>query len=102
MHNMGSHKKIGIRKALGASTSRIIYIFYKDFISLIALAAVISIPVVYLAAENWLSNFAFRIPLGWPVFVISPLILVIISLLTIGVQSAKAALTNPVKTLRSE
>lgn len=95
-------KEIGLRKVLGASIPRIVYLFYKDFISLIAIAAVISIPVVYLAAENWLNNFAFRIPLNWSVFIISPLILVILSLLTIGVQSTKAALLNPVKTLRVE
>lgn len=95
-------KEIGIRKVLGATTQGIVYLFSKDFILLTGIAAVIAMPIIYLAADEWLSGFAFRISLSWFIFVVPPLLLLGISLLTIGWQSFKAALANPVNSLRNE
>lgn len=95
-------KEIGIRKVLGATVQGIVYLFFSDFIKLVCIAAVIAIPVVYLVASKWLSNFAFHIQLGWFVFVLAPALLMIIAFITVSIQSARAALANPVKALRSE
>lgn len=95
-------KEIGIRRVLGSTTYAIVYLFSKDFILLVGIAACIAIPVIYVAANEWLSGFAFRINLSWFIFVVPPLLLLLISLLTIGWQSFKAALSNPVNSLRNE
>jgi putative ABC transport system permease protein len=95
-------KEIGIRKVLGASAQGIVYLFYRDFIKLVCLAAVIAIPVVYYLASKWLDNFAFHIQLGWLVFIAAPLLLMLIAFVTIGLQSFRAALDNPVNSLRND
>jgi putative ABC transport system permease protein len=95
-------KEIGIRKALGASVQNILLLISKDFIRLVFFASVIALPVIYFSANKWLSNYAFRIHPGWYIFVLPPLFLLIIALVTIGLQSIKAALVNPVKSLRTE
>lgn len=95
-------KEIGIRKVLGATSQGIVYLFSKDFIKLTLIAALIACPVVYFFAGQWLGNFAFHIPLSWYIFVIPPLVLMCVAVLTTGVQSLKASLMNPVKSLRSE
>lgn len=95
-------KEIGIRKVLGATVQGIVYLFFSDFIKLVCIAAVIAIPVVYLAANKWLNNFAFHIKIGWLVFVLAPALLMLIAFITVSIQSARAALANPVKALRSE
>jgi putative ABC transport system permease protein len=95
-------KEIGIRKVLGASVQGIVYLFFSDFVKLVVIAAVIAIPVVYIAASKWLNNFAFHIKLGWAIFIIAPLLLIVIAFITVSMQSVKAALANPVKALRSE
>jgi putative ABC transport system permease protein len=95
-------KEIGIRKVLGASAQGIVYLFYRDFIKLVCLAAVIAIPVVYFLASKWLENFAFHIQLGWLVFIAAPLLLMLIAFVTIGLQSFRAAIDNPVNSLRND
>ncbi|SIN73023.1 ABC transporter permease [Chitinophaga niabensis] len=95
-------KEIGIRKVLGSTTYAIVYLFSKDFIQLVGIAAVVAFPIIYLGANEWLSNFAFHISLSWFIFAGPPLLLLMISLLTIGWQSFKAALANPVNSLRNE
>lgn len=95
-------KEIGIRKVLGATVQGIVYLFFSDFIKLVCIAAVIAIPVVYLVACKWLNNFAFHIQLGWLVFIVAPALLMAIAFITVSIQSARAALANPVKALRSE
>lgn len=95
-------KEIGIRKVLGASVSGILILISKDFVKLICFAAVIAIPLVYWAASEWLNNYAFHISLTWFMFIIPPLALLLIALFTICLQSLKTALTNPVKSLRTE
>jgi putative ABC transport system permease protein len=95
-------KEVGMRKILGSTTQNIVMLLSKDFIILVCLAALIATPVVYFVADNWLKNFAFHIELHWLIFVIAPLLLLIISLLTIGFQSIKAALSNPLDSLRND
>jgi len=95
-------KEIGIRKVLGASVGSIMILFSKDFVRLVIIASVIAIPLVYLAADKWLSNYAFHINLTWFIFLIPVLILLSIALVTICLQTLRAALSNPVQSLRSE
>ncbi|MCC6288080.1 MAG: ABC transporter permease [Chitinophagaceae bacterium] len=95
-------KEIGIRKVLGASVSSVLLLVSKDFIKLVCLAAVIAVPITYWAANEWLNNYAFHIRLSWLMFMLPPLILLLIVLLTVCLQSLKAAAANPVKSLRTE
>lgn len=95
-------KEIGIRKVVGASAGSIVLMLSKDYVKLIALAALIGLPLIGWVMEQWLQDFAFRIRLRADVFLIPGVVVLLITLLTIGFQSVKAALANPVKSLRSE
>lgn len=95
-------KEIGIRKVLGASLGSIVALLSKDFLLLVAFAAIIAFPITWFAMHNWLSDFAYRIDISWWVFVIAAGIALLIAFVTISVQTIKAALANPVKSLRSE
>lgn len=95
-------KEIGVRKVLGASVKNIIYLFSKEFTILILVGSVIAIPVAYYMMSHWLQNFTFRIKMNWEIFLIAILISIIIAWIAVGYKSIKAALANPVKSLRSE
>ncbi len=95
-------KEIGIRKVLGASVSNIISMFSMDFLKLILFAFVIASPVAYYFMHQWLQNFAYRINISWWVFALAGLAAVLIALLTISFRAIKAAIANPVKSLRTE
>jgi putative ABC transport system permease protein len=95
-------KEIGVRKILGASIPSLLLLFSRDFIKLVGLASLIALPVIYFAAGQWLSNYAFHIGLSWWIFALPPLLLLFISLATICLQSLKAALSSPTKNLRTE
>jgi putative ABC transport system permease protein len=95
-------KEIGIRKALGASVSEIIWLLSKEFTRWVLVANIIAWPIVYLAMNRWLQNFAYRIDIGLGTFVISALLALLIALLTVGFQAIRAARANPVDTLRYE
>lgn len=95
-------KEIGIRKILGVSISGILMLVSKDFIKLVLLSSLVAVPVIYWAAAEWLNNYAFHIKLNWHMFTLPPLILLLIVLLTVCLQSLRAALANPVKSLRTE
>lgn len=95
-------KEIGIRKVLGASVSSLMILFSKDFVRLVIIAALIAIPLVYIAADKWLANYAFHINLSWIIFLTPILILLGVALLTISILTLKAALANPARSLRSE
>ncbi|MFN0212941.1 MAG: ABC transporter permease [Saprospiraceae bacterium] len=95
-------KEIGIRKVLGANTGSIVGLLAKDFMRLVLAAFVLASPVAAWAMHRWLTDFAYRIELQWWMFVTAALIAVSIAFLTVSFQSVRAALTNPVKSLRSE
>ena len=95
-------KEIGIRKVLGASVQSIAYLLIRQFVLLIGISAVISIPLAWYGMDSWLSGFAFPISVSWDLFAIPVLVLTLIALLTIGLQVRKGAVMNPVEVLRSE
>jgi len=95
-------KEIGIRKVLGASVAGIISLLSMDFIKLVSIAAVIALPISWWVMNNWLQNFAYRIGIAWWVFVIAGISACVIALFTISYQAIKAAIANPVKSLRTE
>ena len=95
-------KEIGIRKVLGASVANIIYLFSKEFTVLILIAFAIAVPVAYYMMRGWLNNFAFRIAMNIWVFILAIVCSVVIAWITVGYKSIRAALSNPVKSLRTE
>jgi putative ABC transport system permease protein len=95
-------KEIGIRKVLGASVGQIVSMMSKDFLKLVLIAAIIAFPVAWFAMHNWLQDFAYRINMGWWIFIAAALISALIAFVTISFQSVKAGLSNPVKSLRTE
>ncbi|MDB5016177.1 MAG: macB 8 [Mucilaginibacter sp.] len=95
-------KEIGIRKVLGASAASITTMLSKEFLKLIVIASLISFPVSWFAMNRWLQDFAYRITIQWWVFVLSGSIALLVAIITISFQSVRAALANPVKSLRSE
>ncbi|HLX92938.1 MAG TPA: ABC transporter permease [Puia sp.] len=95
-------KEIGIRKVLGASTPSIVALLSGDFLKLIGIAALIAFPISFLVMHNWLKDFAYRIGLGWWIFIGAAALAALIALITVGAQALKAAIANPVKNLRTE
>jgi putative ABC transport system permease protein len=95
-------KEIGIRKVLGAPVSNIIYLLAKDFMLLVCIAFFIAVPVTWFVMNNWLHDFAYRISISWWIFLAAGFISLLIALITISFQSVKAAIANPVKSLRTE
>ncbi len=95
-------KEIGIRKALGASVLRIVLLLTKQFLLWVVLANIIAWPVAYMAMRNWLDNYPFRTSLGLPLFLLSAAAALLITMLTVGFQAVRAALANPVDSLRYE
>ncbi len=95
-------KEIGIRKVLGASVAGIAQLLTKEFLELVIIAIVIATPVSWLAMNKWLQDFAYRINITWWMFVAAGLFAVVIAIITISFQSIKAAIANPMKSLRTE
>lgn len=95
-------KEIGIRKVLGASSGKITTMLSTKFLKLVLIAILISFPLTWFAMNKWLQDFAYRITVQWWIFVIAGIIALLIALLTISFQAVKAAIANPVKSLRSE
>ena len=95
-------KEIGIRKVLGASVSNIILLLSKDFIKLVVVAFIIASPIAWFIMHGWLQNYAYRIHIRWWLFIATGLLAVFIALATISLQALKAAVSNPVNSLRSE
>jgi len=95
-------REIGVRKVLGASVSNLVGLLTKDFLKLVLLSIVIASPVAWYFMHQWLQDFAYKIGINWWVFVLAGGMSIIIAFITISFQAIKAALTNPVKTLRSE
>jgi ABC-type antimicrobial peptide transport system permease subunit len=95
-------KEIGVRKVLGASAGNIVALLSSNFLKPVAIAFVIAFPLAWYAMSNWLQDYAYRINIEWWVFAITGMITVFIALVTVGYQSIKAAIANPVKSLRTE
>ena len=95
-------KEIGIRKVLGASVIRITSELVKDFLKPVLIAAIIAFPIAWYAMDKWLQDFAYRTNMGWWIFIAAGLLALLIALITISVQAIKAAIANPVKSLRTE
>lgn len=95
-------KEIGIRKILGSSIGGIVALLSADFLKLVSLASVISFPIAWYVMNHWLQNFAYRITISWWIFLLAGCIALCIALLTVSFQAIKAALANPVKSLRTE
>lgn len=95
-------KEVGIRKVLGASAGNIVYLFSREFTVLILIAFAVAIPVAYYMMNNWLNNFAYRIHIGIMVFALAIISSIVIAWITVGYKSIKAAIANPVKSLRTE
>ncbi|MCF0050399.1 ABC transporter permease [Dyadobacter sp. LJ53] len=93
-------KEVGVRKVLGASVGSVTFLLSKDFILLVAVAVVISLPVAWWVMEKWLDSFAYRISVSWDVFLLAGISAMLLALVTISFQSVKTALINPVKNLK--
>lgn len=95
-------KEIGIRKVLGASVLQILRLLYREFAILLLIAFVVAMPLAWLTVSNWLQGYAFRTNIHWSFFAIPYLVILVIALLTVSFQSIKAAIANPVRSLRTE
>jgi putative ABC transport system permease protein len=95
-------KEIGIRKVLGASVTGVTALLSKDFLQLVFLAILIAFPIAWLLMNKWLEDFVYRITISWWMFVVAGIATVLIALITVSFQAIKAAISNPVKSLRTE
>jgi putative ABC transport system permease protein len=95
-------KEVGIRKVLGASVQSIVAMLSKDFLKYVLVAAFIALPLAWLSVYKWLQDYAYRVNISWWIFLASIFIAVVIALVTISFQAIRAAVANPVKSLRTE
>ncbi len=95
-------REIGIRKVLGASAAGVVTLISRDFLVLVGIAILIASPVAYFLMRQWLKEFAYRIDIHWSVFVMAGGLAMLVAALTVSFQSVRAALMNPVKSLRTE
>ena len=95
-------KEIGIRKVLGASVNEIVRLISQDFVRLVFIAFLMAIPAAWYATHKWLQNFAYRIDISWWIFAVAGFLMLLIAFLTVSFQAIRAALANPVKSLRTE
>jgi ABC-type antimicrobial peptide transport system permease subunit len=95
-------KEVGVRKVLGATAANIVYLFSKEFIILIAIAFAIATPLAWYSMHQWLQDYAYRIDISWWIFLVGGIAAIVIALATISFQAIKAAIANPVKSLRTE
>ena len=95
-------KEIGIRKVLGATVAGIAKLLSKDFVKLVCIAILIASPIAWWAIDKWIQNFAYRVNISWWIFLLAGMLALLIALLTVSFQAIKAALMNPVKSLKAE
>jgi putative ABC transport system permease protein len=95
-------KEIGVRRVLGASVAGLVQLLSKDFLKLVGISIIIATPVAWWAMNKWLQSFSYRVAISWWMFVLAGIIAIMIALITVSFQAIKAAVANPVKSLRSE
>lgn len=95
-------KEIGVRKVFGATVQNIVFLLSQDIVKLIALSLLVASPLAYFAMQHWLENFAYKIEIGWPIFLLAGGLTISIALLTMSLQTVKAAMTNPADSLKHE
>jgi putative ABC transport system permease protein len=95
-------REIGVRKVLGANVASIFTLLSKEFIQLVIIAFVIATPIAWVLINNWLRGYAYKIQISWWVFAVAGIASVVIALVTVSFQAIKAAVANPVKSLRTE
>jgi putative ABC transport system permease protein len=95
-------KEIGVRKVLGASVTGIAGLLSKEFLKLVIISSLLSFPLAWWFMHNWLQNYAYRTQISWWIFIMAAVLALFIALFTISFQAIKAALSNPVKSLRTE
>lgn len=95
-------KEIGIRKVLGASAKGLAGLLSKEFLILVMISCLIAFPIAWWMMHNWLEGYEYRVPISWPIFLVAGLLAMLIALFTVSVQAIKAALANPIQSLRSE
>jgi putative ABC transport system permease protein len=95
-------KEIGIRKVLGATVANIVNLLSKDFLKLVLISFIIAAPIAGLLMKYWLAGFAYRIPLSWWIFALAGGLVLLVAFITVAVQAIHAAMSNPVRSLRSE
>ena len=95
-------KEIGIRKVLGASAKGLAGLLSKEFLILVMISCLIAFPISWWMMHNWLEGYEYRVPISWPIFLVAGLLAMLIALFTVSVQAIKAALANPIQSLRSE
>jgi putative ABC transport system permease protein len=95
-------KEIGIRKVMGASVSSIVLLLSGSFLKLVLLSAIVAFPLAWWAMNAWLEDFAYRVNIGWWIFMLAGAMALLIALTTISFQAIRAAITNPIKSLRTE
>ena len=96
------NKEIGIRKVLGASAKNIVGLLSINFLKLVAIAFIIAFPVAWITMNKWLHDFAYRVQIQWWIFVLAGSAAIFIAMITVSFQAIKAAIANPVKSLRTE
>jgi putative ABC transport system permease protein len=95
-------KEIGVRKVLGADVLQVIVLLSTDFLKPVLIAISLAIPIAWIAADKWLTGFAYRTPMSWWIFALAGVMAILIAVLTVSFQSIRAAMANPVKSLRTE
>ncbi|GAA0730149.1 ABC transporter permease [Aquimarina litoralis] len=95
-------KEIGVRKVLGASVTGIVKLLSKDFLKLVCIAILLAVPLAWFFMNNWLQDYAYRIEINWIVFVIAGIVAILIALATVSFQAVKAAIANPINSLKTE
>jgi putative ABC transport system permease protein len=95
-------REIGIRKVMGASVGNIVTLLSKEFVVLVIVASVIAFPLAWWFLSDWLKDFAYRVNISWWVYVAAAVAALLIAFITVSLQAMRAALSNPVKSLRTE
>ncbi|MBT1712012.1 FtsX-like permease family protein [Fulvivirgaceae bacterium PWU5] len=95
-------KEIGIRKVMGASARQVVSLLSRDFVKLVGLATVLSLPIAYYALSIWITNFAYHIELSWVIFIVAGLCTLSVAMITVILQSLRVALARPTESLRAE